>query len=98
MALVKDVVEHILFHVDAEASDSDPSQVSGVQQRAKAVRDTVATLKADNRNLALGDLLFEIRGLVRNGSRKASLQRTLGNIEQRPQLALQAWVGKNREL
>lgn len=97
MVLVKDVVEHILFHVDAEASDTDPSQVSGVSQRAKAVRDAVATLKADNRNLALGDLLLEIRGLVRNGSRKASLQRALGNIEQRPQLAIQTWVGKNRE-
>jgi len=97
MTLVKEVVAHILFHVDAEAATSDASQVSGVAQRAQLVRDAVATLKADSRDLTLSDLIADIRALVPAGSRKASLRRALANIEQRPQLSIQTWVGKNRE-
>ena len=97
MAEVKEVITHILFHVDAEASTSDPSQVAGVAKRAQMVRDAVATLKTDSRDLTLADLLSAIDGLVPGGSDKASLRRTLSNIEQRPQLAIQAWVGKGVE-
>ena len=97
MALVKEVVAHILHHVDAEAGDSDASQVAGVAQRAQLVRDAVATLKADSRDLTLRDLITAISDLVPTSTRKASLRRALGNVEQRPQLAIQTWVGKNRE-
>ncbi len=97
MAEVKGVITHILFHVDAEASDSDPSQVAGVAKRAQMVRDAVAALKTDSRDLTLKDLLVAIGDLVPGGSDKASLRRTLDNIEVRPQLAIQEWVGKNVE-
>jgi hypothetical protein len=99
MALVKDVIAHILLHVDAEASDSDPSQAPGVQERAKLVRDAVATLKDDARDLTLANTILAIRGDVPGDSRKASLLRALDNIGDgtRPQLALRAWVGQNNE-
>ena len=97
MTRVSEVVTHILFHVNAEARDSDPSQAPGVAQRARLVRDAVATLRADSRDLSLRDLITAIRDRVPTSTRKASLRRALANVEQRPQLAIQAWVGKNRE-
>ena len=97
MAEVSRVITHILHHVDAEAATSDPSQVAGVAKRAQMVRDAVESLKTDSRDLTLADLLIAIGDLVPGGSDKASLRRTLDNIEQRPQLAIQAWVGKNVE-
>ena len=89
---------HILFHVNAEAADSDPSQVGGVQQRAVLVRRALNSLRNDNRDLPLKDTLLTIRDRVPDDPGKASLQRTLGNIEQEPQLAIQEWVGQNKEL
>ncbi len=96
---VKETVTHILFHVDAEASDSDPSQVPGVQERAKLVRDAVVTLKDDTRDLTLENTILAIRGDVPADTNKDSLLRALDNIgdDPRPQLAIQTWVGKNRE-
>ena len=89
---------HILFHVNAEAADSDPSQVGGVQQRAVLVRRALSSLMSDNRDLPLKATLLAVHDRVPDDPGKASLQRTLGNIEQRPHLALQTWVGKGREL
>ena len=88
---------HILLHVNAEAADSDPSQVGGVQQRAVLVRRALNSLRNDNRDLPLKATLLAVHDHVPDDPGKASLQRTLDNIEVNPQLRLQTWVGKNRE-
>ncbi len=95
--LVKETVAHILFHVDFEAANSDPSQVPGVADRAKLVHDTLLSFEDDGRTLAPEAARSEFRNAVPDDPNKDSLVRTIDNIEQRPQLALQAWVGENRE-
>ena len=97
MTRVRTTVAHILFHVNAEAADSDPSQVGGVQQRAVLVRRALSSLMSDNRDLQLKATLSVVHDRVPDDPGKASLQRTLGHIEQEPQLAIQAWVSKNAE-
>ena len=101
MPVIKDTIEHILHHVDAEAATSDPSQAPGVQGRATLVRLSVDTLKSDNRNIPVNNILSEIHGLVPGHKYRASFRRAITNIRDknvpRPRLAIQTWVGKNRE-
>lgn len=101
MPRVKDVIEHILHHVDAEAATIDRSQVAGVARRAQLVRDAVQTLTADNRNIALNDILLEISNKTPVSSDRTSFRRTITKIRDnnipRPRLSIQTWVGKNRE-
>ena len=97
MDRVREIVAHILLHVNAEAADRDPSQAGGVQERARLVRDTLRSLNADERELSLNDSLLAFRALVPTNTREASLRRALANIKERPQLAIQEWVSTNRE-
>ena len=96
MPRVKDVIEHILHHVNAEAATSDASQAPGVQGRATLVRLSVDTLKSDNRNIPINDILLEIHNLAPSHSDRSSFRRTITNIINsnipRPRLAIQAWV------
>ena len=95
---VQDIVAHILFHVNAEASDSDPSQVPGVARRAQYVRSAVAGLRSDSRDLDLDTILAAISAAAPSATDRSAFlrmienQRTVG--ETRPQLAIQAWVGQ----
>lgn len=57
---VRDVVTHILLHVNAEAAASDESQVGNVSQKAQRIRDAVAGLDSDVRELSEA----EIRDLI----------------------------------
>ncbi len=99
--IVSEIVAHILDHVNAEASDSDESQVAGVESRAQFVRDAVESLVNDDRNRSLGQILQEIRKLAPGGPRRASFRRLVKNIidegEAHPHLAIQRWVGTNLE-
>ncbi len=77
MPVTKDVIAHILKHVDAEASDSDPSQVAGVGRRAQYVRDTLASFKTDTRDLKIDALLVEIDTAASLSADSASFKRTI---------------------
>ena len=101
MPLVNELILHILLHVNAEASDSDSSQVPGVQGRAQLVRDAVDGLRADSRNLTIQNILQSVYNAIPAGQGRTSFRRALDNMrsedETRPQLAIQTWVGKARE-
>lgn len=98
---VRDLVGHILHHVNAEAAESDPSQVAGVAARAQYVRDTVAGFETDARDLSLDTILAAISSAASLSALQVSFKNSIANMraegETRPQLAIQAWVGKNRE-
>ncbi len=98
---VKDLVTHILRHVDAEAAESDPSQVAGVAARAQYVRDTVDGFRADTRELSKDAILAEFSGAASLSALQVSFKNSVVNMRDegatRPQLAIQTWVGKNRE-
>ena len=99
--IVADVVTHILFHVNAEASDSDPSQVPGVARRAQYVRSVVASLRSDSRELDLDTILAAISAAAPVSTDRTGFKRMMENQrttrDTRPQLAIQAWVGKGVE-
>ena len=101
MTVVSDLITHILFHVNAEASDSDPSQVPGVARRAQYVRDVVAGLRSDSRELDLDTILSAISAEATDSTDRAGFKRMVENQrtvrETRPQLAIQAWVGQGEE-
>ena len=99
MPIASEIIRHILHHVDAEAAESDPSQAPGVAGRVQIVRDAVQGFVADSSEVALGDLLQSISAAVPSGTGQQSFQNALANMlgEDRPQLAIQEWVGKKRE-
>ncbi len=101
MSRVKEVVGHILHHVDAEAARRDSSQVAGVSERAQYVRDTVAGFRTDTRDLPLDVILEALSNAASLSALRAAFKRAVANMqaegETRPQLAVQEWVGKNRE-
>ena len=98
---VQSLIAHILHHVNAEAADSDPSQVAGVAGRAQLVRSAVQGLRADPRDLAIRDSLQVIYDAIPDRAGRSSFRRAIENMraegETRPQLAIQTWVGKARE-
>ncbi len=100
MPKVSDLITHILHHVDAEAADSDASQVAGVAARAQYVRDSVATLKTDSRDLNIDKALEEISAATSLSALQVSFKKAIENIRDdgtRPQLAIQEWVSKKLE-
>ena len=101
MPVVRQVIRHILEHVDAEAADSDASQVDGVDRRAQLVRDAVRGLVADDRDITLRNLLQAIYDAIPSRTGRDSFRRAMVNMRNagttRPQLAIQAWVGKAKE-
>ncbi len=100
MALVRDVIAHILFHINAESSDSDESQVAGVDRRAQFVRSALQDLIDDDRDISPGQILQEIHNLAPGGRERAAFRRTIRNInieDISPQLAIQEWVARASE-
>ena len=101
MTIVSDLIAHILFHVNAEASDSDPSQVAGVARRAQYVRDVVAGLRSDSRDLDTDIILAAISTAAPDSADRTAFKRMVANQrtegETHPQLAIQAWVGQAAE-
>lgn len=101
MPVVHRVIRHILHHTDAEAADSDVSQVAGVAGRAQLVRNAVQGLVADNRDITLRDLLQAIFDAIPSDLDRQSFRNAIANMRAsgttRPQLAIQAWVGKGQE-
>ncbi len=99
MVLARDVVAHILLHVNAEAADRDPSQAPGVAERAQYVRDAVTRLASDTRQRSRDKIMLAISDEAALDSKQDSFRRavedTLG--QSRPHLGIQAWVGKGEE-
>ena len=102
MPLVSDLISHILLHVNAEAADSDLSQVAGVQDRAQLVRDAVQGLRTNSRDLTLRDILQAIFDAIPTSTERDAFRRAIVNMrdsgERRVQLAIQNWVGKAEEV
>ena len=99
MPVVKEVVAHILHHVNAEAANRDPSQAEGVAERAQYVRDAVRNLTADSKDSSLDTILQAISGDALGGAKRAPFRRAITNMagDSRPQLAIQEWVGRGQE-
>ncbi|KKM66932.1 hypothetical protein LCGC14_1476220 [marine sediment metagenome] len=99
MPITKNVVAHILRHVDAEDAKRDLSQVAGVAERAQYVRDAVQGLAEDTKDNPIDTILATISDDVPLSDKQASFKRTLTNMmgEPRSQLAIQAWVGQGKE-
>ena len=94
---VEEDTAHILFHVEAEAATSDPSQVPGVAGRAQQVRVLLNPFGSDNRTIGRGAWHNELRAQPDNQS---PLQQVLDDLEdnsnQRIRLVLQTWIGTNK--
>lgn len=101
MPVTKDVIAHILLHVNAEDATRDSSQVAGVARRAQYVRDAVATLKTDTKDVSLDTILADISSAASLSADQTSFKQALQNQRDekttRPQLAIQTWVGKAKE-
>jgi hypothetical protein len=97
--VVKELVAHILHHVDAEDATRDQSQAAGVADRAQYVRDAVRNLTADTKDSPTDSILQTISDDALLTDKQTSFQRAITNMkgESRPQLAIQTWVGKARE-
>lgn len=96
---VRELVRHILLHVDAEAGGRDGSQAGGVAARARYVRRVLGWFTIDTRDLPANEVLEEISNAAPAQASRAAFRRSVANMldEPRPQLAFQAWVGKNQE-
>lgn len=99
MPMVKEVIAHILHHVNAEDAERDPSQVTGVADRAQYVRDAVRNLVTDTKDTPRDTILQAISDDALGDAKQASFRRAITNMtgEPRPRLAIQTWVGKGRE-
>lgn len=102
MPIIKEVVEHILHHVEAEAAESDPSQTPGVAGRARLVRNALKTLENDNRDLPVNTIMLEIHDKAPVDPDRASFRNNIMNIINRdiprPRLAIQEWVSKKEDI
>lgn len=98
---VSELIAHILFHAEAEAADSDPSQKGDVRARIEYVRDVLADFKEDERKLDKYDLLREVSTAASLDSQRASFKRMLANVEANgdvdPRAAIQEWVARGNE-
>ena len=101
MAITKELIRHILHHVNAEAADSDDSQAPGVAARAQYVRDAVRNLVTTTKDNTRDTILQTISNDALADAKQTSFRRAIANIrsaeETRPQLLIQEWVGKNLE-
>ena len=101
MAIVKEVITHILLHVDAESKDVDESQVAGVEKRAQYVRDVLSGLTEDTSQKELSEILQLISKASSTDTKQESFKKTLDFILTdagvKPQSAIQTWVGKGLE-
>ena len=102
MPIIKEVIEHILHHVDAEAAKSDPSQTPGVAGRAQLVRNALETLENDNRNVPINAIMLEVHDKTPSSPDRVSFRNTIMNIINsdipRPRLAIQEWVSKKEDI
>lgn len=97
MLIVSEEVAHILFHVDAEAFESDPSQKPGVNIRKDQVHSMVAPLRNRDTVVARQEFLIILSDRVRppDVELKAEIDAIdPGDEGERIRLVLQTWVGQ----
>ena len=99
MPIVSTIVDHILEHVNAEASSIDESQTDGVQDRADYVLDAIDTFTDDERDIEGVTWLREFALEGKPGRLRGSFRRMLMNAEDdpRPRLLIQAWIADESE-
>ncbi len=96
MAQVKDLVAHVLLHINDEANgSSDPSQVPGVADRADLVRRTLAFLATDEREISDDEFMVLLSALIPADPKDASLKSNLADPARGySQFRMIDWVGK----
>lgn len=99
MAKARDVIAHILLHVDAEAATTDRSQAAGMAERALYARDALQSLALDTRSRSRDEILLDVSRAAVLDAKQASFQRAIRNLlgDSRPEHGIQHWVGKNSE-
>ncbi len=100
MAIVKELINHILHHVNAEDATRDPSQIAGVARRAQYVRDAVVGFKTDTRDVSFDTILADISSATALAEDQTSFKKAIQNQRDdgtRPQLAIHEWVSKKLE-
>lgn len=101
MPPVNQLIAHIELHVNAEVATSDSSQAAGVGRRATYAIAAMDSLKADTRDLSIDAILADISSAAALTVDQTSFRQAITNQrnegEVRPQLAIQAWVGKAKE-
>ncbi len=101
MARVNYVIGHIRRHIIAESSDSDPTQVVGVEDRAQLVLDAIESLRGDLREISLRDLLIEIHDLIPDRPERDSFRRAMAFMRdsgaRTPWVAIHEWVAREQE-
>lgn len=94
MLIVKDLVTHLLFHVDAEAFESDPSQKPGVNVRKDQVHAMIAPFRNRNTEVTRAEYLDLLRGRAKDELLDEINAIDPDNDGERIRLVLQTWVGK----
>ena len=103
MPVTKDVIAHILKHVNAEASVADDTQTPGMVGRAQYVRDAVDGIKVDNRDLSMDAILAEMVAVAPVGTDQTAYRAACATergrpiANQKPWLAIHGWVSKEQE-
>lgn len=89
--ILKDVVAHLLLHVDAETSKVDPSQKPGLNIRKDEVHAMVSPLRNRNTEVTRAEYLDLLRGRA-----SGELLDEINALDdgEKVRSALQAWVGK----
>jgi len=98
----KELITHILLHLNAEDSgEEDPSQTPGVAKRAAYLRTYMESFLSDTTETTKDGFLALLSSGVAVDVDKTSFQTMIQNIRDEgnssPQLAIQEWVGKKEE-
>ncbi len=99
MAKARDVIAHILLHVDAEAATTDRSQAAGMAARAQYARDALQALAQDTRSRSRDEIMMDVSRAAALDAKQASFQRAIHNLlgDSRPEHGVQHWVGRASE-
>lgn len=110
MTTIASLTTHILRHAQAEQASNDLSQIVGKDDRAVYAINVFKPYLKDKRDVDVYKFLKEVAGVASISISPSplcdSFLRLLVNIdlrdekeydEKRPQLAIQAWIGKDQE-
>ena len=101
MAIVSELVAHIIFHTDAEDTlIRDPSQKDGVKDRAEYVKEAFKIYEDDARDIPELVLMQEVSDTATGGQLRNSFRRAIAEMieqeDENSQNSIQEWVGNIR--
>lgn len=97
MPHIKDTIAHVKLHVEAEMNDSDPSQFPGVRRRGQFILNALKRLERRSETVSSRQFLDLLDKELDGGVDNKSAKRLLSGNHEKPQLAIQSWVGKGKE-